>query len=605
MILTILYGVFLLMESSRANENYPSGLIHLYEASHPPEAIQAVEEKISESASIERFLKSNFSKKFAPPFSWQLEKRWVDATHAHSEYQLYYEGIAVLDYFVKFHYHLDGFLEYVSSLLETDFKAEGFPQDRDIAQKVKKRVEQLIHRKSKGPASVKKIYYVLLNRKKAVSAYEVTYSSGEENIYKHWILKADDLSVIEDRRTMRFLTSANQKVYKTSPLGMGSTFDVADIVDLSSLTNLSNSYIRVRREENTTTPVLRDVDPTVDYSATGTPVFSTDPASYAATTCVAPQICPNQSFDAVNVYYHINDFRTNLNSYFSTLGATATVSSLLSDPLQVIVNSLTINSTNNAAFVSSTCQSGIDRCLVFFRPAALVTSSCTGSSASIVFYDLAREALVLIHEYQHYVTDRITNMIAGSFSYNAGDALHEGYSDYFGASQVSGLSGATVTKVGEYAFQNCTTLIRDVSSLRVFQDASSDADPHLSGLSWASGLWYLRTQFGRTAADLLALKSLFFLSRKPSFYEATEALVKADKAINAGVNVATIRSVFYTQLKLLGGKTGVFSDSNRGIVQLGFKGCANVFITPLRWAAGLSLLYFGVLLLLGRLWRRK
>jgi hypothetical protein len=271
------------------------------------------------------------------------------------------------------------------------------------------------------------------------------------------------------------------------------------------------------------------------------------------------------------------------------LEALGASSSFSTDPLNVIINSLRsdfnrngtgTDDANNAAYLNEPCGDDIPRCLVFLRPAVPSEGLCVG----IQLYDLAREALVIAHEYQHYVTDLITRMVPGTLSKAVvGDALHEGYSDYLAASHVSAASGSSVSKVGEYAFQYCKAFVRDVSVLRVYtdnlgssgSDPTSDADPHNSGLSWASGLWKLRDELGVEKTDLIVMGSLFYLSTKPSFVEAVEALVQADGSLNGGNNSERIRNLFYTEVKFLGSSTDVFRDPARGIVEVGLRGCAH------------------------------
>jgi hypothetical protein len=186
--------------------------------------------------------------------------------------------------------------------------------------------------------------------------------------------------------------------------------------------------------------------------------------------------------------------------------------------------------------------------------------------------------------------------------------LHEGYSDYFGASQISGLSGQTVTKVGEYAFQQCTPIQRDLATVRVFNNSGVESDPHVAGLSWASGLWKLRTEMGQATMDKIAIKSQFFLSTKPGFAEAVEALVKADKALNSGSHVARIRQLFYDEIKLGGVPSGMYRDSGSGVYEMGFRSCSHSERkeSPLPWASLLIfVLWLVVTLQMGKKWRPK
>lgn len=212
------------------------------------------------------------------------------------------------------------------------------------------------------------------------------------------------------------------------------------------------------------------------------------------------------------------------------------------------------------------------------------------------FFHTAREAVVAVHEYQHYVTDQIAGLIAGQSVRTVGDALHEGYSDYMAASHISETAARTVTKVGEYVFQQCDdanpAIIRDIGTIKVYDPDNLESAPHVYGWSFASGLWKLRTQLGREAADLLALKSLFLLPVEPGFMDAVEAVVQADKTLFAGANVATIRQIFYNEVHFLGGQTGQFRDVDKAILEVGLHSCASA---PYRRHPATAWVLFGVL----------
>jgi hypothetical protein len=118
--------------------------------------------------------------------------------------------------------------------------------------------------------------------------------------------------------------------------------------------------------------------------------------------------------------------------------------------------------------------------------------------------------------------------------------------------------------------------MRELNTIRVYQNGTAETDPHIAGQSWASGLWNLRTLYGAAVVDLIALKSLFFLSTRPGFVEAVEALVKADKALFSGAHVSKIRTLFYDDIKFVGGKTGMFKDTQSKVVEMGLRSCLGV-----------------------------
>ena len=205
-------------------------------------------------------------------------------------------------------------------------------------------------------------------------------------------------------------------------------------------------------------------------------------------------------------------------------------------------------------------------------------SGCDGP-----IYNLAREASVVVHEYQHYVTDIISGIEFGTNAKpTVGDALHEGYSDFAAASAISHLNSTNVTLLC-VSFPACSGVRREIATLKVYEESSDSEDPHLSGLTWASALWKLRTKLvaenpatGAATVDKIALKSLYFLGTNPGFVSSVESLVKADRALNSGANVASIRTLFYTEAKFLGSSESPFKDPNTLETFVGFKGCGGI-----------------------------
>ena len=406
------------------------------------------------------------------------------------------------------------------------------------------------------------------------------------------------------------------KVYVVDPIATP-TLSGVSLTNLTGDTQLRSNEFYVQRDQNVSSVSAVDIDPNTDFSEVSG--FSELASDYAHTCTGEASECPNQGFDGINVYHHLSQYRERLNNYLAGMGVTAP---FLLDPLPVVVNAMRVDfdgdgiktdETNNAAYYSESCgkdASGnvMNRCLIFLRPAAKSIDLCDGA---VQFFDLAREAVVIVHEYQHYVTDTVSAMMPGTLQQPVvGDALHEGYSDYFAASHVSAQSETSVTRIGDYSFANCPALIRDVSRLRVFRnivdysDPDTDADPHNSGLSWASGLWLLRSEIGTQTLDKIALKSLFFLSERPSFLEAVDALAIADETLNEGVHAARIREVFYKEVRFVGGSMDVFRDPSNAIVETGLRGCAVGYSSSVKGSAAAFLIWLLVTVGAGWLVRR-
>ncbi|NBX82948.1 hypothetical protein EBQ90_07665, partial [bacterium] len=219
-------------------------------------------------------------------------------------------------------------------------------------------------------------------------------------------------------------------------------------------------------------------------------------------------------------------------------------------------------------------------------------------------------AMVIAHEYQHYVTDMIAGIeFSGSDTLTVGDVIHEGYSDYFGASYtVKENTDSSLTTIGAYAFQNCSNLKRDLSTKPVFDNTTQYSSGHRPGLVWASGLWELRALLGADATDALALKSLYFVSSRPGFIDTVEALVQADRSLYGGAHEARIRTLFYDERKFVGSLSGAFQDSEKKIVKVGFQGCSSVPNRSERSGMATTLLlltWLGLTLWAGRRWRSR
>jgi hypothetical protein len=78
-------------------------------------------------------------------------------------------------------------------------------------------------------------------------------------------------------------------VYPVSPL-VGGTASVT-LSDVKSSSALQSDQFLVRREQNTITPVLVDVDPAVDFTSVSG--FSTSPASFSYSCTGGSGACPN------------------------------------------------------------------------------------------------------------------------------------------------------------------------------------------------------------------------------------------------------------------------------------------------------------------------
>ncbi len=565
--LLVVSGFSLAVVRAHALETrFDSGLLRNY-------AVDAPGAPAPESVALSRFLKKEYGS-LGPGYQWKVKQSLADNQHSHHTFELFLGARRVMGRQLKVHLNHRGFVEYASSNFNASVSLSTNPPTEAQILAVRAKVEEDFQKEFgvlPGRVDIEPVIWVSAKPQSHL-AFNVRVISNRQGVIRNFILEETSLKLLQRLPVARF---AN--VYKVSPFNASPVEAVTLPVLGGGGTELSTSAFHVRRDENTTDPTLREVNPQFDFSASG--AFQLDPALYDHTcTSASSNGCPNQGFDAVNVYYHLASFHEKLESLFTTLGSTGAITG---DPLDVIVNSLGTdldgdgdgtNDTNNAAYVFGACRdddTSMDRCLLFLRPE---------NEGSTKLYHTAREAVVVVHEYQHYVTDQIAGLIPGADGATVGDALHEGYSDYMAASHISDTAGRIVTKVGEYAFQDLDDanppIIRDIGTIKVYDPDNLETAPHVYGWSFASGLWALRLQLGQEAADLIALKSLFLLPVEPGFMDAVEALVQADKVLFAGQNASAIRSTFYDEVRFLGGRTGQFRDVDNAILELGLRSCA-------------------------------
>jgi len=550
---------------------YPSGLLGRYGAGSvlPPG---------------EQFVSTQFAA-LPDGVRWELEEKFADSTHTHSLYRLKYRGVGVLDHWLKVHERLGGGVEWASSSWEVPFSPPALPDFAERAESVRGIVLRGLQQGRSGVTSDVRLEPTLFVRKdgKAVAAFHSSIRVPERGLVRDAVLDAATGDLLQERRAVYWATTTRTApVYLVSPPaeppGSGAqtgTLDTGTLIDLTlaSPLVLASEFFKVMRAQTTSSTInLFDVSPEPPTAYSSQVGFSNDPASYAQTCASSP--CPNQEFDGLNVYYHLAKYRRRVTDNLAALGSTKVFPY---DPLTVVVNfpyietSEGIISQNNAAYIKPCVELSKDACLVFLRPGNTSSAKCGGSAT---LFGLAREGAVAVHEYQHYLTDTITGLTASTAGTNVGDALHEGYSDYFALSHISDDSGQNITRILRYAYQNCLASSRDLGTLVEFPtDPATAVKAHEGGLTWASGLWRLRTELGTQKADLLALKSQFFLPTNAGYIDAVEAVVKADQSLNAGANVTRIREIFYTTLKFIGNVSG-FRDTTTLVAEVGFRSCA-------------------------------
>ncbi len=557
-------------------QRYASGLGRDWEFVRPANLRGA---RLDESRQIRKFLHENFST-MGREAVWLKRKMVSDTTHNHHHFQLSIRGRRVDGLGLAIHYNREGWIEYADSDLEEMISERVLPDSEEIRSSIEK---QLVtdFKNQRNLEVVRTKWEPILWRAESggkwISAYQVDLFTSSNGLPVSLVVEQETAKILSEFQKIRKAQGerVNVNVFKNSIVANATP--TAENVTTTDAAKLIDASVHVVREQGAGTqanPYSRKEVKPAQY----TPV--TSPLSYNHNCVDADETetttCVNQAFDAGNVFYHLQKFRTQLATYFSSLGVTQS----FPDPLFVIINSKFItfgDGADNAAYVSVPCGDGQNeqRCLVFLRPSSsqVTISGCSGAQT---INNLAREAFVTVHEYQHFVTDTLSGIeFASHAKTTVGDIIHEGYSDYAAASQISELNSSDIT-LGLISFPACSGVRRDMGILLPYIDNEDAADPHYAGLSWASAFWKLRTELLKTDTDKLMIKSLSFLGSNPGFVSSVEAVVKADKALFSGVHVSRIREIFYSEVKFLGAAPNPFKNPETLEAYVGLKGCAGV-----------------------------
>jgi hypothetical protein len=174
--------------------------------------------------------------------------------------------------------------------------------------------------------------------------------------------------------------------------------------------------------------------------------------------------------------------------------------------------------------------------------------------------DSSYDAGAIIHEYTHGVSTRLsgTDTSTGLRS-NQGGGMGEGWSDFFAMSFLNGelpLDGAFPT--GSYITQQARGVRNFPYSTRfdldplTFGDIRYYNEVHAQGTVWCSILWEMRQAFvgrygfqsGREAAERLVIDGLKVTPLVPTFVDARDAILLADRISNNGINQDLIWRAF-------------------------------------------------------------
>ncbi len=130
-----------------------------------------------------------------------------------------------------------------------------------------------------------------------------------------------------------------------------------------------------------------------------------------------------------------------------------------------------------------------------------------------------------------------------------GNAIHEGFADYFAASMYAevnkGFMRECISPWAGQAFDPNAPCFRTTVELLTYpDDYIPGGDPHRNGMIWSSALWELWNILGKRVTDDIILESHYLYSQYPTFIEAAQAIILADKLLYNGEHENIIRDVF-------------------------------------------------------------
>jgi uncharacterized protein (TIGR03437 family) len=174
--------------------------------------------------------------------------------------------------------------------------------------------------------------------------------------------------------------------------------------------------------------------------------------------------------------------------------------------------------------------------------------------------DFAYDGQTVIHEYSHGVANRLvgggtsTSCLTGTQS----RALDEGWADYFSSSyfndpvQSAYVATNPARGIRRQSYEGYTFTYEDLGN--------EGFVAHGDGEIWAATLWDIRKTLTATVADRLVVHGMRLTPCRPTFTDARDAILAADRALNNGANRAALYTVFARHG--LGASAGGF-DGNR------------------------------------------
>jgi Zn-dependent metalloprotease len=235
-------------------------------------------------------------------------------------------------------------------------------------------------------------------------------------------------------------------------------------------------------------------------SPTSAPATSADPNGFVFTR-------NQQGFEDTNAYYHIDQNQR----YIQSLG----FNNIQHAPIHVDTHGL--SGQDNSHFIPS-------------------TNKIAWGEGGV---DDAEDADVLLHEYGHAIQESSRPGWGGGQQGSMG----EGFGDYWSGSYSASISSFRDTWVFNWDGHNPFWTGRVLNGTGMYSTWGS-GDIYTNGTSWASCLWLMRAEMGRTALDTDVLKHHFYQGTSATGAQAAAFLMQADKDLYQGLHAGTIENFF-------------------------------------------------------------
>lgn len=243
------------------------------------------------------------------------------------------------------------------------------------------------------------------------------------------------------------------------------------------------------------------------------------------------------SFEDVNVYYHLNVMRD-------------------------YINGLGFNAANNLVDVDAHALSNQDNSL--FAPSYNPKRLYFGEGG----VDDAEDADVIIHEYSHFLSYYAA---PGSNTGSQRQALDEGFGDYMASSYSRSISNYNWPSVYSWDGHNEYWNGRFVNVNRIYpQDLQNSI--YRNGEMWASALMSLWEEIGRGATDSLIMQAHYGYASNMAMDDAAYLLLQADTLLNNGANYCPIYRHMFNRgfLPFFAGNPCALSVEDETIQGIGF-----------------------------------